>query len=182
MMLVWDQQLYDELYEATLPDGRVIHYGEEFLNLKDPPHWEQQLAALKALQIEIPAFLVGGGLSPLADMMDGTDPSPLSKPSRWPTQRKYNVAVPHPSLPKGYATVITDDVLPGLSVEEVPAFIEGVHDIGDNVIHFVTPKTDAGLHPKLTWLTMDEWETFDPDATWVNNIVLPKPVELIPNA
>lgn len=190
-MLIYDKALYDDLYEATLPDGRVIHYGREFLELGDPPHWLNQRNLLKSLGVIDQVLLVGCGFSPLLESFDrrttwGTDPSPFiqanlrSEVKNW--QRVLPYGVPDKRLRSGFKWVITDDVLPGYPVPEpvqpiarprsnpeVEGFLDGCTKLGDTVIHFITPGRGERGDSRLTWLSMDAWSQLAPDHIWIDN-------------
>lgn len=83
-VLVYDQDLYHYVYKAVLPDGRVIRYGREYVNLGDPPHWVEQKQKLVELGVRESDWIIvaGCGFSPLLTAFGnghatvGVDPSP----------------------------------------------------------------------------------------------------------
>lgn len=55
--------------------------------------------------------------------------------------------------------VITEDVIPCLSDEELQVFLPAMRMLGKKVVHWTSLKTDGNFAP-LNWKTSDEWKTF----------------------
>lgn len=167
-MLAYDQDLYDLLYSGTLPDGRTVRYGREYVNLEDPPHWTRQYETLMRLGLgqrlwglpQATVLIVGCGFSPLLTAFGlvrtiGTDPSPYIQEHKHTESDTPEAILPY-SVPdsrlsealKGrVALVITDDVLSSLKADcivgrpretEAERFIDGCSELGDLIVHFVT--------------------------------------------
>lgn len=193
-MLVYDQELYDDLYSTRMNDGRMLHYSREFLNLQDPPHWTQQRKILAKQGVMGRILIVGCGFSPLltafsvTDDVWGTDPSPFiqrhKREESDAPERIRPYAIPDRRINRHFDWLIVDDVAPGYTVTavvpvegtrsnpEFEDFLQGCDDLSDNVIHFVTTKSDGGQDPRLTWLSLEQWASFAPDHTWIDNVTL----------
>lgn len=191
----YDEELFNALYNAKLPDGRVIHYCRELLYMGSPPRFRQQMRVLAPIvgpltKSPMPGpkiLIVGCGFSPLLDLdpdIIGTDPSPYIQEHKetevGSPEKVYPYTVPY-DIPESwhgrFDFVITDDVLPGLESTPSPSqpqteaheFLEECSAMGERVIHFVTSDIDEPDHPLFTYHSLEEWSEFAPDHVWVRD-------------
>lgn len=185
-VLLYDQQLYDDLYEYTRPDGTILRYSREFLQLGDPAHWRKQRSVLTGLGVRDQALIVGCGFSPLLTAFDdqtvwGCDPSPFIQEHKWTEsdvpRRIMPYAVPDKRIRRGFKWIITDNVIAGYNEVTVPdgdpgqlsEFLDGCEQLGDQVIHLVTTGTHGRGHPLFRWRSLEQWANLR-DHTWIDNV------------
>ena len=101
----------------------------------------------------------------------GIDPGPWYWETR--NNRDWNPKVKALTLPvtaldySGHFDVVVDeDAITMHDDEEIPAFVDKLHELGDLVVHMVTPLRTRYGDSAVNWKTMDEWIEYDPHMPW----------------
>lgn len=197
MPLVYDQNLYDALYNVGASDGRRIHYTRELYDLNHDWMARRLTMMPSGLITSANVLVVGCGFGWLmenlidagAASVTGVDPSPYVHANKATQSRadvvnrivnatvgvdNVNQVLQQAGFSRTYNVVIDDDAASSNSDAELPAFLDGCQSLlqgnqQTRIIHLVTPqRAEGGQDSAINWKTMAQWKALRPAHTWVD--------------